>query len=486
MAVGKEKNDPSKTSAAHDLMAPRIALMNVLMGGTEALRSAGEDYLPKHAAESDNNYRERLGRSVLVNYFRRSVLSLVGKPFSNPIILEDDMPPALVEISEDIDHQGNHINVFASNVFQDGLLKGLTHILVDYPNTVEAGVATKEDEVNLNATPYFIHIAPENILAAYAEQRNGKEFLTHVRIYEEDVERDGFDEIIIQRVRVLEPGKWQLWRKGAKNKWSLESEGITSLDYIPLFTFYADREGFMTAHPPLTDLAWVNIAHWQSSSDQTNILTVARFPMLAASGVNEDEAQVKVGPRQLLTTQSADGKYYYVEHTGAAIESGRQHLEDLKEEMSILGIELLKKTGDATATAKAIDTAENLSMLQKMTLMFSDILEQAYQAAADWLKLGKSGSVRINTDFGLALGDQTDQGTLLAARTGKEISHKAFVRELQRRKILADDFDMEADQAELDAEKEQAMVDLAFQVKMEQEGVLPKQKQPGQPDPNKE
>src|SRR5690349_8717797 len=117
-----KKKDPSITSAAHDLMAPRIHLMNTLMGGTEALRAAGETYLPRFRAESEQNYLDRLGRSTLTNYFRRTVESLVGKPFSKPIVLGDDMPPELKTMAEDIDRQGNNIDVFAERSFRDCLL----------------------------------------------------------------------------------------------------------------------------------------------------------------------------------------------------------------------------------------------------------------------------------------------------------------------------------------------------------------------------
>lgn len=475
------QKDPSKTSAAHDVMAPRIDLIATLMGGTEVLRDKGQAYLPRYTAESEANWNERLHRATLTNYFRRTIESLVGKPFSNPIVFGDDMPKELVDLSENIDHEGNHINVFGRRVFQDALSKGLTHILVEYPNTIAAGVQTKADEVDINATPYFVHILPENILAAYCENRNGVEFLTHVRIFEQETVRDGFDEVVVQRVRVLEPGKWELWRKDARNRWAVEDSGETSLDFIPLITFYADREDFMVAHPPLLDLAYLNIAHWQSSADQTNILTVARFPMLAGSGVNDEEAQIKIGPKQLLTTMNPDGKYYYVEHSGKAIDSGRQHIKDLQEEMSILGIELLKKSGDATATAKAIDTAENLSMLQALAILFGDALEQAYDIAAKWMNLGKkAGSVTINSDFGLSMNDAVDVPVLQFARTAGEISHDQFISELQRRGILADDFDPEADAALLEQEATKSLDDQAFEHSLRQQNILPG----GTPDEN--
>ena len=490
---GRDKKDPSKTSSAYDVMEPRINLVNMLMAGTDALRAAGEDYLPKHSAESDANYNERKARSVLVNYFRRTVESLVGKPFSKEVVLGEDMPAPLKELAEDVDRQGNNINVFARRAFQDGLVKGLTHILVEFPNTAVEQPQTLEDEKQLGARPYFVLVPHENVLAAYSEYREGCEVLTHVRIWEEETRRDGFDEVTIQRVRVLEPGRWELWRKMARNKWEKEDEGVTTLSYIPLVTFYADREDFMVAHPPLTDLAHVNISHWQSGSDQRNVLTVARFPMLAGSGLNEEESVVKIGPRQLLTTISADGKFYYVEHSGAAIESGRLDMKDLEAQMAMLGVELLTKSGDMTATAKSIDTAENLSMLQAMILIFADTLERAFQIAAEWLSLGKDagGSIKINTDFGLSLNDATDLTTLQAARTAKEISHETFIHELQRRGVLSEDFDMEEDQKQMTAEKQANIVDMAFTNKLQQEGVLPKptlpqsgdQQQPPQQQP---
>ena len=478
---GNQTPDPSKTSAAHNTMAVRISLVNALLGGTQALRAASEHFLPRYEVESDNNYRARVERATLVNYFRRSIESLTGKPFSTPVKFEDDMPQELVDISEDIDRQGNSINVFARRSFREGLAKGLTHILVEFPNVAEMNPSSIEEEKQLGAEPYFVHIPPEAILAAYCEMRNGVEFLTHVRIYETETKRVGFDEDYIERVRVLEPGTWTVWRKRDK-RWFIEDSGTTTLDFIPLLTFYADREDFMVARPPLYDLAELNLAHFQSSSDQRNILTVARFPILAGSGLQEEETQIKLGPKLLLTAKSPEGKYYYVEHTGKAIEAGRSDLKDMEEQMSILGIELLKKSGDATATAKAIDSAENLSMLQAFAMMFSDFLEQAYKIAAKWKQLPDAGSVTINTEFGIQI-DNSDLATLVAVRATRDISRKTLLSEMERRGTLSDEFDADADQEELDSEDEKSITDQAFQEQLRQDGVLPTTT--GAPPPDK-
>jgi hypothetical protein len=44
---------------------------------------------------------------------------------------------------------------------------------------------------------------------------------------------------------------------------------------ITLVTLYTKRTGFMCGSPPLLNMALLNIKHWQSQSEQDNILHVA-------------------------------------------------------------------------------------------------------------------------------------------------------------------------------------------------------------------
>jgi hypothetical protein len=43
----------------------------------------------------------------------------------------------------------------------------------------------------------------------------------------------------------------------------------------------------MRGSPPLLNLALLNIKHWQSQSEQDNILHVARVPLLVAYGLGK-------------------------------------------------------------------------------------------------------------------------------------------------------------------------------------------------------
>jgi hypothetical protein len=52
-------------------------------------------------------------------------------------------------------------------------------------------------------------------------------------------------------------------------------------DYIPFVPLYGTRLAFMMGISPLRDVAYLNVKHWQSQSDQDTILHVARVPILA-------------------------------------------------------------------------------------------------------------------------------------------------------------------------------------------------------------
>ncbi len=479
----KAEADVSTPSGAYQRMTPRWALIEVLLGGTEALRAAGQTYLPKHENESQVNYDNRLTRATLLNAVEDTLDTLVGRPFAENMILNEDIPAEVKSMLDNVDLQGTALQPFCRNWFYEGWAKGFSHVYVDFPigeETVDGDgaprVRTLDDDRREGLRPYLVQIRPENVIAAYAEVIDGHERLTHVRFYEVTIERNGYEEVCVQRIRVLEPGYWELWLfDPQKKKWNLEKNGFTEQTEIPFETFYAGkRAGLHEAKPPLTDLAHLNIEHFQSSSDQRNVLTVARFPILAASGV-PPEQKVVVGPNNFLATEAADGKWYYVEHTGAAIAAGASSLEDLENKMAAYGSEFLRaKPGTETATARALDSAESTSYLKATVMAFQDSVEKVLWHLASWSKLDTGGTVQINGDFTLEEANPTELDALDKARGRKDISRPAHLAELKRRKVLCDDFDEAKDKELIDEEAE----DLATLFKEQQASVPPGNKAP--------
>ena len=463
-AQDKDPDNPLTTSLAHDLMRPKWDMVETLIGGTAAMRSAGKQYLPQHEEETNHNYKQRLATCTLFNMTELTLDSWVGRPFSDPLKLNEDIPSEVAALLDDIDLEGNSITTVSRWWFKEALGKSVAHILVDMPSLgeEEAFGRTLADDRRDSRRPYWVPIKPENLIYASAEVRDGQEFLTHVRLLESKVTRVGFAEQVEIRVRVLEPGIWQVWKPKNPEKrdtqWVLEEAGTTSLNKIPLVSFYTNRDGLMHGKPPIEDLATLNIRHWQSTSDQTNIITVARFPMLSVAGaVDVSGTSIKIGPRNLLGTRDPNGRFYYVEHKGAAIEAGRQDLMDIEEQMSNYGAEFLKRRpGTATATARALDSAESLSPLQDSTLRFMDAIGTALNLTAEWMGLGvkKGGTVRLATDFGPEKVKTIDFRTLLETRRNRDMSREEFLMELKRRGQLSDEFDIAVNLKNLKSEPE--------------------------------
>ncbi len=93
-------DDVAIPSTAYEAMRARWALPVTLWGGTQAMRIAGERYLPKQLKESNPAYERRVNRSFLFNAFKKTLQALTGKVFSKEIVLQDDVPGQIVDWSE--------------------------------------------------------------------------------------------------------------------------------------------------------------------------------------------------------------------------------------------------------------------------------------------------------------------------------------------------------------------------------------------------
>jgi len=478
MANNTEPN-VATTSLAYNAMEPEWYKATTVLAGTQSMRDAGAAMTPQHEHESDETYKERVAANVLFNVSDITLSTWVGKPFSASIQYTEDFTPELKPWTEDIDLQGNNLDVFARQVFRKGISHALTHVLIDHPRISYDPARSAQDDMDENIRPYCVHIAPEDLLFAESTRRDGKEILTHVRIRELVTYRDGWEEVIEERVKVLD--LVTIWEDAEGNPlpdpiekvqvtiwtWDSDSEEwvegpawYMDIDVIPLVTFYSNRTGFMTGKSPLLDLFDLNIRHWQSMSDQIAILTVTRFPLLACSGGDgEDDGEgnhLVVGPKEWLFASDPSAKFYYVEHRGAAIKAGSEDLAELEKRMKSYGAEFMKEAPDRqTASARNLESSEAMSPLQDVVYRFNDALTQIMWYMAYWINKELQGKAFLPTDFTAA--DAAQLQTLTETWKEGGLSDEAYLKELQRRSILDEHFDFAKNKTQLKAAaKEQA------------------------------
>lgn len=432
----------SKEAAA---LNEHCELISALLGGTKAMRAAGETYMPSWPNEDVESLKTRIAVATLFPAFGRTIEVLGAKPFSKPVTLDKDVPAKLLPWLEDVDRAGRNLHSFLSEIGQEALGYGFSGILVDYPPTRDKDgkplYVTKDDEQKAKVRPYFVQIHPKNILGWLTD----KDGMSQLRLLESVDEPDGdYATKAVEQVRVLRRGSWETWRQvpSKPEEWLLHESGSTTpLKKIPFVPVYGLRLGHMMARPPLLELAYANVEHWQSKSDQQNITHVARVPILFTKMLG-DGVEITVGAGTAVQGKTPDSDMKFVEHTGAAIESGRKSLLDLEDRMRQAGAELLViKPGNVTESQTLADNEQGACALQKVAENLEDAADQALQLMADWVGEQQGGHVTVFKDFGAATLAEASAELLLKTNQAGKLSDESLHEELQRRGILKPDTD---------------------------------------------
>ena len=416
------------------------------------MRAAGTKLLPQYPAEADDTYKDRLALSTLLPAYAETVASSTSRVFAEPLQLGEDVPEPIKLLSADIDLGGNDLNSWSVEWFREALVKGLCHAMIEHQPTRDAEgnklYKTVAEEEAAGVRPYAVIIKPGQVLGWRFD--GGK--LMQVRYMESVEVADGdFGVKFVDQVRVLEPGSWRTYRKPEKGgAWVAEASGSTNLTYIPWVTFYTGRTGPMTAKPPLLELAHLNVKHWQSQSDQDNLLHVARVPLLFVFTDNE-EFQLTISSAS-ATRMPKDGNAKYVEHTGAAITAGRDSLNDLVDDMRMAGAKLLQKDKQAVKTAAQVneEAAQELSPLARLAGQFADCIAQLLQILADYGSLGDGGRVEMRGNFDSDFAPEVSLPNLISMANSGKLSDETLYSEMQRRGVISDELDWEDEKARIE------------------------------------
>lgn len=482
--MADQDKGPDNPSSDYCAMRSYWDMVSTINGGAEAMRAAGVKYLPKFPEESQADYDHRKASAPFTNIYSDISRNLASKPFAKELQLKEGSAQQLVDLCEDIDTQGNNLHVFASSTFRSGLDKAIDWIFVDYtkaPPAYGGRPRTKAEEATLGLRPYWVHVPAEQMLAAYSDMIDGKEQFIHARIKEDTTERQGFEEVCVERVRVLDrvqladgsyaPATFQIFKaeKGTDGKvtWVSE-EGPTpiSIGVIPIVPFLAGkREGASwRVTPPLRDIAHLQIDEFQQEANLKSVKELTCFPMLVGSGVNgvDEKGQairVPVGPRGVLfAPMGGDGKFgdwKFIEPSAESIKTLMQHLDDTQKNMRDLGMQPLT-TANLTVITTANVSLKAHSLLQALALSLKDALEQAFVFTCKWLGDVPVPEVDIYTDFGVDMEAGTELDALLKSQAQGVLSKRTVQEEFKRRGVLSDNFDPEEEEQQL-AEEEQGL-----------------------------
>lgn len=439
-------------------------LTDTLVDGIDAMRLAGEKYLPRFPAEERENYKFRLAHTtVMTNIFADIVESLSVKPFEKETALVGtDVPQELIDFSNDVDGSGNNLSVFAANHFYNAVKSGIDWLFVDYPS-IGGEIRTLADAKAANVRPFWSRILGRNVLEARSQFIVSREQLVYVRIYEPGTP---------DHVRIMERDEagvvtWSLYRK--TDKWDDESKtffalydsGVLRIDEIPMVPFFTGRRDGKTYKfdPPLRAAADLQLHLYRQESGLNYTTTLTAYPMLTGNGVKpkmDAAGNIKplpVGPNvTLYAPPNADGtvgSWRYVEPSSNSLIFLSGYIKEIILNLRELGRQpLTASSSNLTTVTTAFAAGKSKSSVKAWALMLKDSLENAFRITAKWMGSDYVATVMVYTDFDEFV-DGKDYEALSAARERGDLSQETYWEECKRRGLLSEEFTPERETVRL-------------------------------------
>ena len=444
-------NDPN---SAWQNMEPHWVLIEDLMGGSYEMRRKHRRYLLQEPRELDDSYDNRLARSVCPPYYQRLERMLAGMLTRKPVRL-NDIADVIREQLFDVDLQGNDLNIWTYETARKVIRYGHCGVLVDAP-------------ADANGRPYWVTYTPRDILGWRTELIDGQQKFTQLRLLEKVIEPEGdYGETIVEQVRLLTPGAFEIHRKNNDGEFQLYEEGTTTLSEIPFSVAYSNRVNLMESRPPMEDIAELNLKAYQCGSDLSNQLHISSVPLLAFYGYPQTSEEVSAGPGEAIAFP-ADGKAEYIEPSGKSFEAQYKQLDRIEQQINELGLAAIlgQKLSAETAEAKRIDRSQGDSTMQVVAQQMQDMIDNSLIFHAQYLGNNSAGSSFVNRDFLAARLDPQEIGSLLQLYTAGTITQETLLKQLHEGEVLGDEFDVEE---ELEATQQASLIEVDQPLEEEEE-----------------
>ena len=440
---GTEINDPNNTWFQQE---PHWILIEDLLGGTYQMRSKHRKYLMQEPRELDESYDNRLARSVCPPYFLRLERMLAGMLTRKPVRLSDT-GNNLREQLFDVDLQGNDLNVWTYETARKMIRYGHIGVLVDAPAKGN------------NGRPYWVTYTPRDILGWRTEMIDGEMQFSQLRLLEKVSEPDGqYGEKIVEQVRLLTPGAFEIHRKAKTGKFVKVDEGTMPVNKIPFSVAYSNRVNLLESRPPMADIAELNLKAYQIQSDLDNQLHISAVPMLAFYGFPQNAEEVSAGPGEAIAFP-ADGRAEYIEPDGKSYDAQFRRLDRLESQINELGLAAVlgQKLSAETAEAKRIDRSQGDSTMMVVAQQMQDMIDNCLLFHSQYIN-SDAGSCFVNRDFLSQRLEPQEIQALLTLYTSGSITQKTLLDQLTEGEVLGDEFDVEE---EIEATQSGGMVEMA-------------------------
>jgi hypothetical protein len=465
----------NSTHADYDASLPGWIRGRDLLAGEDAVKAAGEKYLPKLDGQNDDDYQAYKGRACFSNATRRAADAFVGlvfrkAPFVKIPESQDGIGRAMARFSNDADMLGTSLFGYAKNVVREVISVGRAGTLVDWEGDYEQ---------RAYATAY----RAEDILNWRVGRVNGRNVPTMIALREtaeaaSEASRDEFQSSLVEQVRVLRLEAvtgvdgtiaWryvvQIWqprtvgrswfgfgRQQTKVEWVLVESRVPlrlgrPLPLIPFVFHGAFHSRPEIGWMPLLDVMVLNLDHYRLDADYKHGLHFTALPTAWVAGFDKPTT-LTIGSKAAWVFEDPKAQAGFLEFRGDGLGSFERALERDERVMAILGSQILENQNRVAETATAIvlrQAGEN-SVLANIATSVSESLTQVMRWVYWWNstesipELVTDGQVlvELNTDFGVSGMQSGELAAVVSAWKDGAISQDSMLELFRKREMLPD------------------------------------------------
>ena len=451
------KNNPDLPSYVHDSLIdvmPELALVSDVWTG---LRKGFTKYIRKEREEPDEEYKKRLERTVFDNLFTPTIKGYSG--LLAQFKISEDTAASIVARIDNVDGQGNSLEVFLSDADDLVLRDGCVAFLVDFPKTEGLDIVSPLDLERSGLSPYVSLIDRQNIINWDFEIEAGVTYLSFV---------------IVRSGRPVKVGKYgaetktiyREFRRGTEEtsfkciylEWEIKT--IKGVDYaelvneprayskqeIPMALYSTTDRNPLSTLPPFINAANLNVQLLRKQSELDEVMHKINMPVPVRRGMQPIPditsstgmryPAVVIGPNSVQDLP-VDGDFKFEEPTGAAIASTEQNIKELKGAIDRVSLAFLSgdKSGAMTATEALLNTAQVTTTIAGIARRKESVVQSVFDLWVSYTGEPIGGTIAI--DDSIIKTPLSDQGAqVILDAMGVSISRELGFELLKDRRWL--------------------------------------------------
>lgn len=462
----KDVAGPDTLSADVALMQGKWSVIDDWLEGVDAVKAAGQKYLPQFHNEPAAEYARRLASAPFRPAFTSALESICAKPFTSAVVLAGKPSERMKRFAYDVDSCGSSLDVFAQALFASGVSHGIAAFLVDYTAILpraDGHPRSIAEERAIGARPYWVRIPVRDLIDVRLKMVNGRERCTHLRFRSCSSVHDGYSEEVVEQIFEYDVASndavYFKVHQRTTNAWEVVRSGRATITEIPLVVFRTgERIGAVAVRFWAHGLAIMAIEYFRSLSRSNEIATFSGWPSLVIKGMREPgdksaQPEITVGPRTVFNV-GADGDAKYEGPDAALVAEVAKDPERVADAFSKLAMEPTLPKSHTSATSAAIDNSRAHSAIQRWAIGLNDALNNGLRFTSMWLGESDETTAVVPTDFVAQVGPNEDARIIGDAQKRGVLSAKTERAELKRRGILAPDWDENAETLQLAIEQE--------------------------------